>query len=382
MKVIHFLVGRPKSESSNGIVKAVYFQSIAESKLCIVETWAISKHVNEVKVEHFDFLKRITIPNNFLTIIKYIIKTLRRYMKSSEPIIFHLHGVFNWQNWLLGYILFRYKLKYIVSPHGGLMVESLKVRNNIKMLLKPIVRCHLKNATTLRALTCIEAHHIKEYTKSTNIVVIPNGVNVRRTVEIPIVDRHTFIFVGRLDVYHKGLDLLLEAAKYVYDKSPKFLIRLIGPNYKNGAEYLNNKIESLGLRKVVFIHSTPVLGESKDKIIQQSYYYIQTSRFEGLPIGLLEAMALGVPVIITNVIDPYDLVKKHNCGYTAELTQESISMALIKAISTPVDIRNMQGRNAQKVVFDNFNWDKIAQELVHSYKRLLVGNNYSNVQLI
>ena len=65
-----------------------------------------------------------------------------------------------------------------------------------------------------------------------------------------------------------------------------------------GKETLITKIEESGLEKIVLIKDE-VYGEDKEKVILESDFFILTSRFEGHPMALIEALSYGLPCLVT-----------------------------------------------------------------------------------
>src|SRR5699024_4384370 len=100
--------------------------------------------------------------------------------------------------------------------------------------------------------------------------------------------------------YIKGLDLLVESVniikEYLILNNAK--ITLYGPDIDNSKKKLNEMISEYGLNTIINIKE-PVFSEEKYRIMSQSDFFIQTSRTEGLPMGILEALSFGLPCIIT-----------------------------------------------------------------------------------
>jgi glycosyltransferase involved in cell wall biosynthesis len=126
------------------------------------------------------------------------------------------------------------------------------------------------------------------------VTVIPNPVGeqcLRRSQSIIKDKQHFVVAMGRMD-FQKGFDLLLRAFALCVERYPDWTLRLVG----QGAEQqrLWNLSDQLGIKHAVRFE--PVTKEP-EKVFRESDLFVLSSRFEGFPMVLLEAMACGLPVV-------------------------------------------------------------------------------------
>lgn len=144
--------------------------------------------------------------------------------------------------------------------------------------------------------------------KGLTVSVIPNAVTFN-TFNTLIYDKKErslkrMISVGRLHP-QKGYDLLLPALKPVFAKHPDWYIDIYGDG--DDREMLENLKDSLGLNNHVFFRG---FVQDIQTEYMQSSFYVMSSRYEGFPMVLLEAMAHGLPVISFNCPEgPAQLLK-------------------------------------------------------------------------
>jgi len=133
-------------------------------------------------------------------------------------------------------------------------------------------------------------------TMSVSACVIPNPVVSRRTNQISVNENgtsHTVVAMGRL-VPVKGFDLLLKAFAKLKDRHPDWILTILGEGPLRSE--LESLRDGLGLKNRV---SLPGTTKDPDFILRQSDLFVLSSRVEGFPMALCEAMANGLPVICT-----------------------------------------------------------------------------------
>ena len=103
------------------------------------------------------------------------------------------------------------------------------------------------------------------------------------------------VFIGRIDTYQKGLDLLFESISIVQNilRKSKFHLSLFGPDRDNSVSALNILANKFGISDLITFKD-PVLVKIKGSF-KTADMFIMTSRFEGLSMGLIEALSYGLP---------------------------------------------------------------------------------------
>ena len=118
--------------------------------------------------------------------------------------------------------------------------------------------------------------------------------------------------IGRLTA-QKGFDKLLDIWKKIEEKDSEWELYIIGSG--EDREKLLSQKESLNLKRVIFIENTKNIKEYYKK----ASIYLMTSRFEGLPMTLIEAQSFGLPIISYDIkTGPKDIVNDSEDGYLIE----------------------------------------------------------------
>lgn len=115
------------------------------------------------------------------------------------------------------------------------------------------------------------------------------------------------------------------------------------------------------------MHSA-VFNKVKEDILLKSNFFIQTSRFEGLPMGVLEALSYGLPCILTEGTNFSNEVRDYSAGYKCQNSTRSIKNAILESIN---ENNYMQKSKNAKILASSFNWSKISQKSFNLYKECL-----------
>lgn len=292
----------------------------------------------------------------------------------NNPDVVVFEGFYHIKDPLIAKHLRSKGIPYIVVPRGSLTHEA-QHGNTLKFLKKLIAnfiifKPYTKGALAIQYLT--QAEKINSGTKwNCNSLIVPNGFNS------PILKKEKFsqnglkaIFIGRLDLYHKGIDILLEACKQNISLliSNKFHLSIYGPKRYDYLK-IQEFIESNNLKSIISLKGE-ISGNEKERALLESDLFVLTSRFEGHPMGLIEAIAYGVPVLITPGSNMANEISTTDAGWVADTTADSIG----KAINTILSERNVWAKKSfsAKKLSLTYNWDNIARQFHDCVEELLM----------
>lgn len=196
--------------------------------------------------------------------------------------------------------------------------------------------------------------------------IIPNGTNIPAVIPKSVGKNGIkIVYVGRLEIYQKGLDLLVAVVAEIQDKlrEAKVSVELYGPNRDGTVEILSSQIYEKKIDDIVSLKS-PVFDKEKDKVLDSADVFIMTSRFEGMPMGLIEALGHGLPCIATEGTYLMDKIVSYNAGWGAGSTMESIKDTLLKMIEDQKNFSE-KGKNARELA-TQYSWDYLA-EILHNH---------------
>lgn len=271
--------------------------------------------------------------------------------------------------------IMRSRIPYIIIPRGEFTATAQK-KKRLKKILGNTLLGYYPYVKKALAIQCLTEEEKNETDISWNNckIVLPNGTDIPDYKKTSFTDVGiNCVFIGRIEPYQKGLDLLVTACSKIKNelRNANCKISIYGSDQENKASLVRKQVIDNELNDIISFNA-PIFGEEKKDVLKSSDIFILTSRFEGHPTGLLEALAFGLPSLITTGANMRKEVDEYDCGWTAETTTESIKIALLQMIN---DKANYQKKsNNARILAQKFAWDAIAQQSHSVYETLLLNN--------
>jgi glycosyltransferase involved in cell wall biosynthesis len=290
----------------------------------------------------------------------------------------HVHALFSYTSTIAMTIARLKKVPYLTTPHGLLCEWSLKQSAQKKQgYLKLIERANLDRAHAIHVTCQQERDEVLALNfKSPTFVLplalteipaqIPNAANLLcQSLNLPT-DEPIILFLSRLH-YKKGLDYLIPALGNLQDRRFTFVIA------GNGTPAYEAEIRALLVTSGIEDRTQMVgfvKGERKDLLIQGAGLFALTSHSENFGISVLEALVVGTPVLVTPGVGLATVVRDNDIGYVANLDIEAITQALDRHLNDP-DRAKAIGMYAREFTIENYNWDKVATDLILVYQAIV-----------
>jgi glycosyltransferase involved in cell wall biosynthesis len=368
--IVH--IGNYDKNACDGVATTISGQVDALYRLGVaVEVWSFSHEVTiptlqttEAGAPHW------LIPNiksSYLGLFKLSVIT-KNWIRKRQPEIalFHLHSVFSPTNNHIANL----GTRYMVTPHGGWSDKVIKGRNRIaKWLWIQIYEKRLwSRASAIQSVSEPEMIDLKSLRNISTIRYIQNGMDTPSKSNLNhTINEKVWLFMGRLAIEQKGLDRLIESYAMSLSHDPKTPNLVIaGPDFRDGKQWLEKRIQELKLEHKITILG-PVIGKEKSTLLRNTCLFIHTSRWEGMPLSILEAMAHGIPCLVTKGTNVNQLITQHHAGYDCGESTEEIAAAMKKAANENLE---SMGMNARKVIQHHFSWKSIAEQLRDLYQSL------------
>ena len=287
-----------------------------------------------------------------------------------------LHGTFNPPMATLGAHLRKHGIPYIFIPHDPYVDGLLKhKRLRKKLYFKAFEKALIEGSAAVQLLDKSHERPLRAMGCKARTVVIPNGCEPEMLDHFPNDAREPgkdsedvrFLYFGRMDRNHKGLDLLLEAFALAIEKSPALTstvtLTMTGNDWTDRAE-LESLSETLGLGgRVTFTGRSP---EHAMDIVAKADLVVLPSRFDGFGLCIVEAMLGARPVLVSKGAGVAGHVANAGGGYLAEPTANSIAGAILNALEDRVNWKE-KGLCNRKYVLENLTWDQVAMQTLEAY---------------
>lgn len=295
---------------------------------------------------------------NALDIFTAFIK-LSRYLKKNKIDIIHLYGF--WTN-----IGGRIAAKLARTP---IIICGQRTEDNWR---KPF-HSWLDRLTMRWVNLYISVFHkgkelliSRDQIPECKIVVIHNGIDINWANQFER-NKKNFPIIGMVAAFNqfKAQEALIHAAHKILEKFPlaEFILVGCGKTEKKISELINNLGLNAQFKMPGFVRDIrPILG--------QLDVFTLTTHSEGLPVSVLEAMSMGIPVVASNVGGIPELIEDGKTGVLIESNNsEKLSSAIIEILENPDKAKQM-GAAAKEQVRRNFTIEKMIGQLTAVYLNL------------
>lgn len=301
--------------------------------------------------------------------------TVERLLDAGHADVVHLHNV--WERLLVvaASAARRRGVPYFVLLNGMLDPWSLRQRATKKRLALALgYRRMLDRAAALHLGNDDERRLIAPLRLRAPGVVIPNGIFLEEVEPLPPAtpfrDRLPalggapyVLFLSRLH-YKKGLDHLAEAFALVARRHPDVHLVVAGPDGGAGADF-RERVGRHGLGPRVHLPG-PLYGVDKLSAFAGASCFCLPSRQEGFSVAITEALACGVPAVISPGCHFPEVVEA-GAGIVAPLDPPAIAGALSRILADAGLARTMS-RAGRELVRARYTWPRIAESAVRHYE--------------
>lgn len=299
-----------------------------------------------------------------------------RELDTFNPDIVIFHGMYYPELKSYSKIIRKRNIPYLIQPHGSFSIEhynSKKLKNFI--FQKLFLTQFIANSRGFIFLNEHERDNFVFRKPSVREFIVPNGCESHdnRAKAENKIHKLTFLYLSRIAILHKGLDYLVEGIKLFlseYKESYGSEVEFIfyGPGREKDLETFKNLIEPI---KSSIFYGGPVHGEEKLKAYENADVFILTSRFEGFPVSVLEALSFGVPCMVSEATNVADIIRKYKCGWVLENTNPStIARMLVHIVKEYRKERESLIANSISAS-ENYSWNKIADIAVGVYSDVI-----------
>lgn len=312
------------------------------------------------------------------------IKRLYECVKWADVV--HIHGIWTFPTTFASVASNFTGTPYFVNPHGMLDVWQLKQSKWVKLIYSLLLeKRNLKKATAVCFTHDEEMQEAAAFSSFLNAFILPNAVDTAVFENLPdrvelerlhpqTIGKTAMFFMARLHP-KKGLDLLLKAIGTLpKDKKEKLILLIAG---ERSGEYYGEMmalVGSLSLQKqVAFVGE--VLGDQKAVYLGGADIFALTSHQEGDSIALKEAMASGLPLLMTRQCH-YPDWELAGFAKVVDTDISQIAAAINCLLSDSANLKEM-GVVAARYAKDNFHTEVVYRGLRDGYLDAIAGTRNS-----
>lgn len=328
-----------------------YINSIPEVEVCLFRSW-------------LNYAKFHVTPG--------MIKRAKKEIKNFD--IVHMHNYRTFQNIVVYYYVKKYKIPYVLQAHGSVL--SFFQKQGLKKIFDLFFGYKiLRDASKVIALTKTEAEQYKKMgVDEDKIEIVPNGIDLSEYENLPKReefrkrysigdDEKIILYLGRIHKI-KGIDLLVKAFADLTKDLDDIRLAIVGPD-DGFLSALKMQIEDLKIGNRILL-TGPLYGRDKLKAYVGADVYVLPSIYEIFGITVLEALACGTPVIVTDRCGIADTVND-KVGYVVEYDKDQLRDVISKVLSDE-ELRRRFGEEGRRLVREEFGWDKGVRKVEEIYE--------------
>jgi glycosyltransferase involved in cell wall biosynthesis len=294
---------------------------------------------------------------------------LRAEIPGADLVI--VNSLYLWHSWYAPYLCRQHRVPYIIRPHGTFDPVIRARRPYAKWLAD-----HLFQRRAIMGASAIQFTAEGESRKA-NLgpdfppgIILPLGVDPEALAAPPIVQPARdlrLVYLGRADK-RKGLDLLIEAIAAQDETLAKPHLDLGGVARGDDPE-LEARIAELGLADRVHFWGW-LSGADKWRHLDAGGLFVLPSFGENFGLAIVEAMARGLPVLISDAVDIAPAIAEAKAGYIVPANIDGVTKGLRQALLSRATWAET-GARGRHLIERDYSWDAIAPVMAQSYRQII-----------
>ncbi len=295
---------------------------------------------------------------------------------AGECDVFHIHSMWEAIQHRTCRVLQRAGKPYVYRPAGMLdpwNMSKSRLRKRLYLALR--ARRNLNRAAAIHFTTAIERDWVARLGLTPPALVEPLGMNFAEYEQLPaagtfrnqhprLAGRRMVLFLGRIH-RGKGLEVLIPAMGKLKDRDVCLVIAGPDGNFRAEADELIHQ-HGLGDR-VIF--TGLVMGGQKLAVLADADLLALPSYHENFGLVVVEALAAGTPVIVSDQVGLYPEIQAAGVGAAVGLDVTALAECLDRWLADEV-LRSAAANKARPWVRERFNWDIIAAHWGRHYDQI------------
>lgn len=309
-------------------------------------------------------------------------RAMKRNVPQSDIVL--IHSLYQFTSTVAAYYCRKNKVPYILRPHGTL--DPFLVYRRRRFLKWAYINVfeekNFRHAAAIQYSSKMEEAMTKQFVDAgSRSLVIPEGINLAGFSNLPIrglfrtrypktIGKTLILFLGRFD-QKKGIELLVNAYSEVARRRADVHLVLVGGGEQSYTEYIVKLVRDRGITRRVTL--TGMLSDQeKIAALTDADVFALPSRGENFGISVVEAMACGLPVLISDQVGICPEITAAEAGIVTQCDSREIAVALERLIDDP-DLRRRFGEHGKCLAETHFGLDRMAERMEVAYSQFVTG---------
>ena len=302
--------------------------------------------------------------------------------------IVHIHSVFLWPTTIAAYWCRRRGVPYIIHTIGSLdptmlaksyegWWRSLTSRAKKRLYLATVGKLDLDRASAIQYTSEADEASVRELNVRAPGYIVPLGVDPlpgdalggqALRAKYPELDgKKIVLFLGRI-VPNKGLDIIVKGLEALGPRGDfSFVVAGSGP--QEYEEHVAEEVRRRGLAgRTVFLGQLD--GDAKWSVLKESDVFVLPSYHENFPSAVVEAMAAGLPVVISDRVKIQSEIREAGAGIVTGLEPDEVASAIGRLLDDD-KLRAQMGAAGERLTREQLSWEKAVRKLVKAYRAII-----------
>jgi glycosyltransferase involved in cell wall biosynthesis len=294
----------------------------------------------------------------------------------------HITAVWNFPVWAAARACQQANVPYIISPRGTIYPETIALKSSSfkKLYYQLIAKTCLNQAAAIHYTAIDEKQKVESSLHlATKGIVIPNGIDLSEFIPAQrpkafgeyfpeLAGKKYLLFLSRIN-QKKGLNLLVEAFEGIAANFPQMQLVIAGPDNEGYGATIKSLIKEKGLIKQTFFTGL-LSGDKKIAAYRDAELFVLPSYSENFGMSVVEAMACGTPVIVSDQVGIAPNIEEHQAGIIVKTEPESISKA-IQLLLINETLKRKIAVNGMRMAEEQYNIRSVADKFIKQYQNII-----------
>lgn len=332
----------------------------------------------EVRIHTFP----VDLPPDYFRISRPMARALSSTIRQFDVV--HIHSLYLFTTLAAGFYARRHGVPIILRPHGSLDPYIYPRHRGRKFVIETLYQNYLfKRANAVHYTTTEERELATPYTFDRPSFVVPLGLNIDDYRPLPprgtfrerfpeTRDKVILLFLSRIN-FKKGLDILAKAYGTIAKQRDDIHLVIAGPDN----ESFKPKVESMLRQAGVHDRTTftgMLVGDDKLAALNDADLFTLPSYTENFGISVIEALACGLPVVISDRVNIWREIKEGGGGEVEPPDPDRFAGRIMDMLADRDRLKSYSERGIE-TVSTLFDWPTIGQRLEDAYQAVADGRS-------